>query len=128
MSRYIPVPGHPGLRVGIRSCSPDDSYIGWIGSADDLIAAGIVTAERLLPLPGGKRRRDEFSVDRGYTVRGGVVIPKLTVFRRQPLAALQHLPGVAEALARERAMWPGEATPEPTPPRPRPHLRLVVSH
>ena len=54
-SQYILLAGSPGVRVGFWNYRTDDGTgecevgIKWIGTADALIAAGVVTAEMLAP-------------------------------------------------------------------------------
>jgi len=78
MLNYVPIPGCPGCRVAVRI---DDSIfeIRYMGSASDLIAAGLTSAATA-------------------NAKGAVSTSRCcVVYQVDPLQAL-CLPGVAEAL------------------------------
>jgi hypothetical protein len=112
---YITVPTHPRLLLQAHPSDKELVALHYIGDAEDLIAAGVATAEMLAPnQKKGPRPRgpngERYSVDRYYSVRNGQPIrrcrPGLWKVRKDAIP----LPGALEALrAHEAAMRAADA-------------------
>lgn len=131
----------PGTRITVWAHSRFGGEEVWTqhtGSPEDLIAAGVATAEMLDPAywyPRGSVRIDpegnEFHVCRGKGRRNGQPYPRLTVVRKRMLRSVAlRLPGVREALAIfEEPRRASEQTQVANVPTRRvPYLRLVVDN
>lgn len=104
--KLTPAPGYPDLLVAASPASDSDLYVTHIGFPEDLIAAGVVTAE-MLERPGkkgaGNGRVDpdgfRFFLERYFVTRDGQPVLRCRVRRLEvPVPTALKLPGVAEAL------------------------------
>jgi hypothetical protein len=109
---YIPVPGHPLVKVD--ACRRADGYVQifYIGDREPLLAAGVVPADELLlePRPrrvgkGSRPRRSDpnehFRVDAYWRGQAGAPVRRFRLFLVRTEAHALQLPGVREALEAE---------------------------
>jgi hypothetical protein len=140
------VPAFPALEVYYLEEQGRNGtmWFQYCGRADDLIAAGVATAEMLLinPRTGPRRKRldadgDQYRVSRYWrstTGNGESCEPYrfYCVNRSKTVERLGRLPGAMEAIASRKKYeryWAARRRGEPEPPVSRTHhLRLVVDN
>jgi hypothetical protein len=109
---YIPVPGHPLVKVDAYRTSDGYVHIRYIGDREPLLAAGVVPANESLlePRPrkvgkGSRPRRSEpnefFQVGAYWRSEAGAPVRRFRLFLSRSEAKALQLPGVREKLAAE---------------------------
>jgi len=100
---YITVPTHP--RLILQAYPADEKLVAlhYISDAEDLVAAGVATAEMLAPnQKKGPRPRgpngERYSVDRYFVVRAGQPIRRCRLRLWKSRKDAMRLPGAREAL------------------------------
>jgi hypothetical protein len=143
MSLYIPVPGHPFVRVEVQSICAGVARIWYIGDREHLVAAGVADDQMLMEWlrrtgqssrPRGVERT---YIDRYWHYSGAGRVQRFRVLMVRTLENARQLPGFRGALAayrnrmRERddqvRSAPGRPGQQPVRKRP-PYLRLVIDN
>jgi hypothetical protein len=128
MSPYIPLPGHPLVRVEVQSICGGVARVWYIGDREPLIAAGVADEEMLAEWvrktgKGTRPRRVERTYIDGYWhCSGAGRVQRFRVLMVRTLENARQLPGFRDALAAYRR-------PRQQPARKRPsYLRLVIDN
>jgi hypothetical protein len=103
---YVAVPGFPQLHACVRPFAAHSSRIAlcYVGTIDDLIAAGVATFEMLIVVKSGlDAAGDHYITDAHWTVRGPHSQHRYRIWRRMKRARALHMPGAHEALAHAAA-------------------------
>jgi hypothetical protein len=143
---YIPLPGHPLVRVEVQSVCQDVVRVWYIGDRDHLLAAGVADEEMLTEWPRkrGKvscpQRMERTYIDRYWHNSGAGRVQRFRVLMVRTLENAQFLPGFRDALAAYRnrihgrevsgritVTSPGSRRQKPASKRPS-YLRLVVDN
>jgi hypothetical protein len=103
---YVPVPGFPELHACVRPFAAHSSRIGlcYVGTIDDLIAAGVATFEMLTVAKAGlDAAGDHYITDAHWTAHTPQIQRRYRIWRRMKRARALHMPGAHEALAHAAA-------------------------
>ncbi len=137
-SDRITLPDFPEITVMFTGHC-DISQVDYYGWAEDLIAAGIATAEMLAPRVWKRRDADgdKFRLSRYYRLKDGQPHPCYRITRIKPDARIECLPGARAAMAayERRKSWDAQRWENigarrrlEQVPMARPSLRLVVDN
>ena len=144
MSLYIPLRGHPLVRVGVQSICGGVARVWYIGDREHLLAAGIADEEMLtewLRKTGEGSRPPSVErtyIDRYWHYSGAGRVRRFRVLMVRTLENARPLPGFRDALAayrdrmrEQRDEWigtaPGRSLQHPARKRPS-YLRLVIDN
>jgi hypothetical protein len=100
-SDYVGVPGHPGLRICVRSFAPHSPTIGlcYVGPLAELVAAGIATFEMLTTVKSGfDAAGDHYTTDAHWSAHGEALPQRYRIWRKMKRGRALGMPGVHEAL------------------------------
>jgi hypothetical protein len=141
--RNVHLPGFPAVKVCVWGTSPlreaSQVVLRYVGTAADLIASGVATAEMLSRFKARERERRDPSGHRYFrntTIRrnGLQLVPCYRVIMFKPRAVAIQMPGGAAAIEAEQSRQDADVfgySVRPAPPQaPRPsrHLRLAVNN
>jgi hypothetical protein len=119
-SRAQRVTGHPGVRFtfGCWAEGGETLQLSWKGSAEDLIAAGVATADMLTTVGGFQvdSAGDKYHIDMGAGLRNGKPYARYTVTRWKAREVALSMAGVSAFFAAlEPSMQPQRAWERLTP-------------
>ena len=146
MNPYIPLPGHPLVRVEVQSICEGVARVWYIGDREHLLAARVADEEMLTEWVRNRgkmsrpRNVERTYIDRYWHNSGTGRVQKFRVLMVRTVENARQLPGFRDALAayrnrvRERDERIGTAAAAPRrlrqqPARKRPsYLRLVIDN
>jgi hypothetical protein len=138
--RNVRLSSFPDVKVCVWGTSPlrhaSKVCLRYVGTSDDLIAAGVATAEMLTAHTGRSRERldpsgHRYYREKSYRRTGMQLVECYRMILFKPRAVALQMPGGAEAIDAEQA-WQELADARPLAPSipslPERHLRLVVNN
>ena len=144
MNPYIPLPGHPLVRVEVQSICEGVARVWYIGDREHLLAARVADEEMLTEWVRNRgkmsrpRNVERTYIDRYWHNSGTGRVQKFRVLMVRTLENARPLPGFRDALAayrdrmrEQRDEWigtaPGRSLQHPARKRPS-YLRLVIDN